>query len=443
MECGFCGEINPEDATYCKKCGRRLDGQAVCPSCGKVVPADGEFCIYCGARLSPVNGAMPNNAAQPAAAAARPAVDKDKLRGIFGLVSTICAGLSALFAFIFVFCIGSSSTFNIAGAAGDLPMVGINIYYYFGQAYGQITQDVGSFAQMCYTWGAAIGTVVCALGLAGTIACFIVAIVGFVKALTKKSGSAIGISAATYFSFVCSAVLFMVCGAGVLSANGMAAGLVLNGTTVAGIVVGGIFLVASVVLDCLARGVNVKLSEYIFNICHSVVPVILSIVLVALFGAGVVMIGDAQATGQFGVSTFFEVYAMAYPTVSGEQSGEFSSDFVSSSACVIAAAVLIVICCALFVLAQKKTYNDLGHRSSGTGKALYVAAGGLASIVGVLTCISSIIFAKWASGGEAGVAAAVPVLTMVFGLLLCCYPIVFSLIGSKIKEQPGNNLAQA
>ena len=435
MECGFCGEINPEDATYCKKCGRRLDGQAVCPSCGKVVPADGEFCIYCGARLSPVNWATPNSAAQPAAAAARPAVDKDKLRGIFGLVSTICAGLSALFAFIFVFCIGSSSTFNIAGAAGDLPMVGINIYYYFGQAYGQITQDVGSFAQMCYTWGAAIGTVVCALGLAGTIACFIVAIVGFVKALTKKSGSAIGISAATYFSFVCSA--------GVLSANGMAAGLVLNGATIAGIVVGGIFLVASMVLDCLARGVNVKLSEYIFNICHSVVPVILSIVLVALFGAGVVMIGDAQATGQFGVSIFFEVYAMAYPTVSGEQSGEFSSDFVSSSACVIAAAVLIVICCALFVLAQKKTYNDLGHRSSGTGKALYVAAGGLASIVGVLTCVSSIIFAKWASGGEAGVAAAVPVLIMVFGLLLCCYPIVFSLIGSKIKEQPGNNLAQA
>ena len=69
MNCRYCGELNPEDATFCKKCGKRLDGQAVCLSCGKVVPADGDFCIFCGARLSPENVAMPNNATAPAAPA--------------------------------------------------------------------------------------------------------------------------------------------------------------------------------------------------------------------------------------------------------------------------------------------------------------------------------------------------------------------------------------
>ena len=49
MICARCGQENPENATFCKKCGRRLDGMALCPNCGKFTPADGEFCIHCGA----------------------------------------------------------------------------------------------------------------------------------------------------------------------------------------------------------------------------------------------------------------------------------------------------------------------------------------------------------------------------------------------------------
>ena len=49
MDCKNCGAPNPDDATFCKKCGKRTDGMEVCHACGKLTPADGDFCINCGA----------------------------------------------------------------------------------------------------------------------------------------------------------------------------------------------------------------------------------------------------------------------------------------------------------------------------------------------------------------------------------------------------------
>lgn len=48
MNCPSCGTENIEDAVYCMRCGRRLDGTAECPNCKKRIPAEAEFCIYCG-----------------------------------------------------------------------------------------------------------------------------------------------------------------------------------------------------------------------------------------------------------------------------------------------------------------------------------------------------------------------------------------------------------
>ncbi|MDE5722546.1 MAG: zinc ribbon domain-containing protein [Clostridia bacterium] len=52
MDCKFCGTDNFEDATFCRKCGKRLDGQITCPECGRQSPDDSIFCSYCGTRLS-------------------------------------------------------------------------------------------------------------------------------------------------------------------------------------------------------------------------------------------------------------------------------------------------------------------------------------------------------------------------------------------------------
>ena len=38
MNCPSCGTENIEDAVYCMRCGRRLDGTAECPNCKKARP---------------------------------------------------------------------------------------------------------------------------------------------------------------------------------------------------------------------------------------------------------------------------------------------------------------------------------------------------------------------------------------------------------------------
>ena len=52
MRCFNCGTENPENAVYCKHCGKRLDNLKVCAFCGGLTPADGEYCINCGAEIS-------------------------------------------------------------------------------------------------------------------------------------------------------------------------------------------------------------------------------------------------------------------------------------------------------------------------------------------------------------------------------------------------------
>lgn len=54
MICARCGQENQQDAVFCKKCGRRLDGNSICPTCGKLTPADGEYCIYCGSNRNAI-----------------------------------------------------------------------------------------------------------------------------------------------------------------------------------------------------------------------------------------------------------------------------------------------------------------------------------------------------------------------------------------------------
>ena len=51
MDCPSCETENIEDAVYCMRCGRRLDGTAECPNCKKRGPAEAAFCPYCGKNI--------------------------------------------------------------------------------------------------------------------------------------------------------------------------------------------------------------------------------------------------------------------------------------------------------------------------------------------------------------------------------------------------------
>ena len=52
VECGECGELIPEDATVCPKCGAEFESDMVrCSRCSATIPANSKFCPECSAQL--------------------------------------------------------------------------------------------------------------------------------------------------------------------------------------------------------------------------------------------------------------------------------------------------------------------------------------------------------------------------------------------------------
>jgi TM2 domain-containing membrane protein YozV len=60
MRCFNCGQENQEEARFCVKCGKSVDGsgngKAHCPSCGKENLQGVFFCAFCGASIGAPQG---------------------------------------------------------------------------------------------------------------------------------------------------------------------------------------------------------------------------------------------------------------------------------------------------------------------------------------------------------------------------------------------------
>ena len=42
MECKKCSAVNPEEAVFCRNCGKRLDGKVSCPACDAMNDEDSD-----------------------------------------------------------------------------------------------------------------------------------------------------------------------------------------------------------------------------------------------------------------------------------------------------------------------------------------------------------------------------------------------------------------
>lgn len=94
------------------------------------------------------------------------------------------------------------------------------------------------------------------LALAATVILFIATAVRYVRKLLKHTQkSATGLAAATFFSYVFGVALFMMCVGGSAEMEGGNMVVTVNGATVAGLVLGGLFIVASAV-SAVVCGIN-------------------------------------------------------------------------------------------------------------------------------------------------------------------------------------------
>lgn len=148
MECKFCNTENPEQAVFCRKCGKRLDGTALCPSCGGQISADDAFCIFCGADIKKTAPALIAGETAIAAAAGTadtPAAEHISGKGaqtakkVLNYVANGTAILTAVLALIFVFFIGVTAVIPLEPGTRTVTL---DINYFFHDGYKNIEESL-------------------------------------------------------------------------------------------------------------------------------------------------------------------------------------------------------------------------------------------------------------------------------------------------------------
>ena len=450
MKCNNCGTENPDEALFCKNCGARLDGNVTCPHCGKLLPADSKFCMYCGYRFgdayaqtnAPAAGAYGAGYGYVPAQAYAP--KRVSAPTVLKYVSDGLAMLAALFAFIFMFLIGVR-----LGISGMDVSVSTGFFYFFGDAYDALDNLSDAMSEIM-RGGVIMGTVATALILLAVSALFISTAVKYILTLFKKTKKGMnGLAAATFFSYIAGIMLFLACisGSGDVSADGIE--IMLNGATIAGIVLGGLFLLAAVVTDLVAKRETALTASALKGSVTGFVAVALMIVLLCLPAFGVVSFritsdGTTLST-DLGITNLFSFIAVMEDNMNGYNEMRIGESIIT---------VMFFILFVGLSAASVTALSGLSVNTEGKGKSLSFGMMIMSSIFAVLVGIMQLLgnsqmvafFDKNIYDLDVIIAgnSAVPIVMIVFGVLLLATAIVFAKLAVPEKApQPVVAVAEA
>ena len=450
MKCDNCGTENPDEALFCKNCGARLDGNVTCPHCGKLLPADSKFCMYCGYRFgdayaqtnAPAAGAYGAGYGYVPAQAYAP--KRVSAPTVLKYVSDGLAMLAALFAFIFMFLIGVR-----LGISGMDVSVSTGFFYFFGDAYDALDNLSDAMSEIM-RGGMIMGTVATALILLAVSALFISTAVKYILTLFKKTKKGMnGLAAATFFSYIAGIMLFLTCisGSGDMNADGIE--IMLNGATIAGIVLGGLFLLAAVVTDLVAKRETALTASALKGSVTGLVAVALMIVLLCLPAFGVVSFritsdGTTLST-DLGITNLFSFIAVMEDNMNGYNEMRIGESIIT---------VMFFILFVGLSAASVTALSGLSVNTEGKGKSLSFGMMIMASIFAVLVGIMQLLgnsqmvafFDKNIYDLDVIIAgnSAVPIVMIVFGVLLLATAIVFAKLAVPEKApQPVVAVAEA
>lgn len=453
MKCPFCEADNPSEAVYCKKCGRRLDGMAACQHCGKLTPADGEFCIHCGCNrnapiekpvlpIPPAPKAIPEKvverketpvsvSAVPTLSSMSPSVpvsektrkkEESKADAILRLVSFISCCIVLLSSLVFTFLIGATPKIGSGSASADIPGQTYNLYYFFSQVFETLKgSDQAAYGAI----GPVLGLLGVVLAIVGILVATAFAIRAIVRYIKTKEGSITKYAVISYFVFLSGAVLFMlnIATSASLSAGGagIAMSMALNGATIAGIIIGGIFLLATIVLDAIANGLVGGLKSYLQQGIFSGVLSILGVVLVAFVGRAVLTISSSFTTAGYGILSYsqvlFQKAVLTYP-LDADTWNEFVTNFVGSLIFLIIIFAAIVAFLVFFILMVKDALPRFGYGLEGKASMHGIFAGIAAALAGVFELLLGLCFSSYFFGEGTEVSVVTPILFIVFGVLI-------------------------
>ena len=463
MECIYCGTENPDNAVFCKKCGRRLDGMGMCAACGKLTPADGEFCINCGAnRNAPVyapverkskisysvkaqatSSAVPraegDDAPVPLAGTdyisqtASPIVS-ERVTAILQKLSLAFAAALAVISLIFVFLIGCTEKITAGNVSADTVVNGFSIFFFFGEAYQStvVSDDLATLV----TYGSAFGTICSIMAIAATVVCFLWAIVRVAKVCTHKTDKGVLVPCiATFFSFVCGSVLFALCMSYKTTVSSISTLYSLNGATVAGIVIGAILLVAAVATDFIAKGISGSVRSLIVNGVFVMLAAVFVLVTLGFAGSGVVFYSGET----LGVDMSY-VYGLYWFCTLLASSSTYNTDYASMCNTELALTAVLVIAviifCVLSIVVLSRLFADGLRGISDKTIRTAVVAGVFAIIYGVMMIVCTNVYISWIGDGYS-LTLSSPIVAIFFGVLLVVAALAYKIVGKRLCAENG------
>ncbi len=293
MECKKCGTIIPEGGSFCVSCGARADGKKTCPKCEKLIDDAVTFCTYCGTRVDGkkvcatcgelVEGkfcAKCGSIIEEIAVTKAPIEKKGstKAGAVLNTIERISNPIIYIGALILLlictFFIGTNVVSILNTTITSTKTMNYDVFYYFGQSFKDTKELISAIANsgsVNYQFGISVLNV-------SNIMCLVVIVVNFiiqaivaplgitegVKALCKKQSSK-GFKYATisFASFIFTVAVLaqdVYVKANIqeyynaLIENEVFYKSSISGASVAGIVLGAILLLLSVVLSQLKKG---------------------------------------------------------------------------------------------------------------------------------------------------------------------------------------------
>lgn len=202
MKCFKCGlNIFEDEATFCPKCGARLDSNISCPSCGQLLDGTYKYCVFCGANIDENSNCTPS-IYDTTLAKKSGEIDLNENGNLWNTIfSWLGVGMGIVLvslAFAFVFMIGFQFNYwghkqAITEAGFDFNNQNIKLFYYFSDAYKDIAKikEMALFESELPIIGAYIHSILGTIISIATIGCVIVfailAIIGFIKFFIIKA----------------------------------------------------------------------------------------------------------------------------------------------------------------------------------------------------------------------------------------------------------------
>ena len=352
--CGRCGKAVDGNAVYCPYCGKRLDGKTVCPDCGEVLDGESVYCLRCGRKLA---GGGERNAKTRSAKTG------------FGKVERVLSPallLGALFTlFICSFFVGVTITI---GAGASAVSDGATAFYFFGDAYSDLSSLLGSelavVSDTDLSAGLYLPTVICTVfAAAGITVSSVTLVIGAVKFGTslynkREIKGLETLAALSLGGFLLPVAAILSYGSASASMSASSTGISVrvspNAGALTGLIIAAFLLVGTVTLKCVAQGKNALRGGGIARLVCGAAAIILIAAALSVLGKNFLSakrVISTSSTGSverakasFSASSFlfFATLVYAGTDVAIEQAGTLFTRAVISYVAFVLLAVLLI-----------------------------------------------------------------------------------------------------